>query len=241
MCCYCTDVEVATASAALTMTYEFVYPTCAKCRVTLPERTYRKRKQRTFTSKAKTKLQKAKSRKIVGHRGACARTNQISKRKRDEREEGDEEEEEEEGDEEEEGEERGADDQEHATDNGECEHEWLHVAAAFHDDTNGTTAYRVLWLAGDSTDELDTTQNVFPSISHSEMELESEMVGKVIRVYWGKEKRWFTGVVTCFDMGTKFHNVSYSDGDDEEIDLLSLDRQRPAWEISPFSAEYFGF
>ena len=84
MCCYCTDVEVATASAALTMTYEFVYPTCAKCRVTLPERTYRKRKQRTFTSKAKTKLQKAKLRKIVGHHGAAGRSKQMSKRKREE-------------------------------------------------------------------------------------------------------------------------------------------------------------
>lgn len=83
--------------------------------------------------------------------------------------------------------------------------------------------------------------SVSPSISHSEMELEGEMVGKVIRVYWGKEKTWFTGVVASFDMETKFHTVSYSDGDDEDIDMWSLDSDRPAWEISPFSEAYFGF
>ena len=28
LCCYCADAEVATTPAALSMTYEFVYPTC---------------------------------------------------------------------------------------------------------------------------------------------------------------------------------------------------------------------
>ena len=98
-----------------------------------------------------------------------------------------------------------------------------------------------IWVPGDFSDELDKTQSVFPSISHSEMELEGEMVGKVIRVYWGKEKTWFTGVVASFDMETKSHTVSYSDGDDEDIDMLTLDSDRPAWEISPFSEPYFGF
>jgi hypothetical protein len=234
LCCYCADAEVATTSAALSMTYEFVYPTCAKCRVTLPERTYRKRKKRTFASKAGLELQKAKLRKIVGHRGAAARSKQISKRKREEIASSNEEEGEGQGQE--------GDSEEHDTDDGgNEEHEWLHVAAAFHDVTNGTTAYRVLWVPGDFSDELDETQSVFPSISHSEMELEGEMVGKVIRVYWGKEKTWFTGVVASFDMETKFHTVSYSDGDDEDIDMLSLDSDRPAWEISPFSEAYFGF
>ena len=30
-------------------------------------------------------------------------------------------------------------------------------------------------------------------------------------------------------------------GEEEDIDLLVLDKERPAWELSPFTTEYFSF
>ena len=73
------------------------------------------------------------------------------------------------------------------------------------------------------------------------MELQSEVVGKVIRVYWAKEKEWYTGQISEYNSETGNHTIQYNDGDSEELDLISLEKDRPAWELSPFTSEYFQF
>lgn len=78
-------------------------------------------------------------------------------------------------------------------------------------------------------------------VSHAALELETEVVGKTIRIYWGPEKEWYTGKVAMFNSATKEHKITYNDNDEEIINLLELDKDRRAWEFFPFTTEYFGF
>ena len=50
-----------------------------------------------------------------------------------------------------------------------------------------------------------------------------------------------SGTVESFDKETGAHEIKYDDDTEEELDLLALDKQRPAWEFEPFTKKYFGF
>ena len=54
----------------------------------------------------------------------------------------------------------------------------------------------------------------FLNLNHSEMELEQDVVGKVIRVYWTKDKGCFTGKIFEFNVECTEHLIKYKDGDE---------------------------
>ena len=37
------------------------------------------------------------------------------------------------------------------------------------------------------------------------------------------------------------HKILYTDEQSKDLNLLQLDDERPAWELAPFTSEYFGF
>ena len=62
---------------------------------------------------------------------------------------------------------------------------------------------------------------------------------------WGK--KWYTGKfaaptkdpdAACFNREDKTYHIIYEDGDEEDLNLLELDAQRPAWELAPFMKEW---
>ena len=79
-----------------------------------------------------------------------------------------------------------------------------------------------------ATDEIEHETPTFPEWNHSEMELEDELIGKVIHVYWRYEKQWFKGQVLAYNHDTKEHTIKYEDDQEDCLDLLALDRDRPA-------------
>ena len=97
------------------------------------------------------------------------------------------------------------------------------------------------WFLGGITDELEGSTPTFPTISNVELELDSDAQGKIIRVYWAPDKQWYIGKIGKYDFETKEHKIEYDDEISEDINLTQLDDERPAWEISPFTTEYFGF
>ena len=119
--------------------------------------------------------------------------------------------------------------------------DWLHVEAAFYNSETEKHTFRVMWVEGGSSDEVEGETNTFPGLTHSEMEMEHEVVGKIIRVYWAADKDWFIGEIAKFDPESGNHHIKYDDDDEESLNLISLEKERPAWELSPFSTEYFGF
>ena len=74
-----------------------------------------------------------------------------------------------------------------------------------------------------------------------EMELETELNDRVIRVYWALDKAWFTGKISGHDALKHEHKIVYTDEQSEDLNLLQLDDERPAWELAPFTSQYFGF
>ena len=59
----------------------------------------------------------------------------------------------------------------------------------------------VMWAEGGTNDEREASTKAFPAITHSEMELKTELNGRVIRVYWARalNKAWFTGKISEHD------------------------------------------
>ena len=101
--------------------------------------------------------------------------------------------------------------------------------------------FRVMWAEGGTSDEREASTKTFPTITHSEMELESELNDRVVRVHWALDKAWFTGKISGYDPLTHEHKIAYTDGQSEDLNLLGLDDERPAWELAPFTSQYFGF
>jgi hypothetical protein len=56
-----------------------------------------------------------------------------------------------------------------------------------------------------------------------------EVVGRRLRVYWPDEGDWFFGEVTGYDGKTGRHNVSYDDGDVENLSLSASAGERFEW------------
>ena len=98
-----------------------------------------------------------------------------------------------------------------------------------------------MWEQGGTTDEREKNTPTFDEITHNEIELETEVQGKIIRVYWAPDKQWCTGQVGEYDAASHSHTINYNDGDIELLNMIQLDEERPAWELSPFTKEYFGF
>ena len=97
--------------------------------------------------------------------------------------------------------------------------------------------FRVMWAEGGTNDEREASTKAFPAITHSEMELETELNDRVIRVYWALDKAWFTGKIDGYDPLTHEHKINYTDGQSEDLNLLGLDDERPAWELAPFTSQ----
>ena len=51
--------------------------------------------------------------------------------------------------------------------------------------------FRVMWAEGGTNDGREGNTEAFPAITHSEMELKTELNDRVIRVYWALVKAWF--------------------------------------------------
>jgi hypothetical protein len=93
--------------------------------------------------------------------------------------------------------------------------------------------------------------------SHEALNLDGDMVGKKIRVYWLKEKQWFHAAIKCYERctckkkkGNKkkltmeselHHHIVYKDGDEEWLNLLEPSNGSPAWEVEPFTEDRFDF
>ena len=59
--------------------------------------------------------------------------------------------------------------------------------------------FRVMWAEGGTNDEREASTKAFPAITHSEMELETELNDRVIRVFWALDKAWFTRKIDEYD------------------------------------------
>ena len=57
------------------------------------------------------------------------------------------------------------------------------------------------------TDEVEGNTLMFPSFDHSNLELETDVEGKMIRVCWRAEKEWYIGKVGVFDAEAKTHKI----------------------------------
>lgn len=71
--------------------------------------------------------------------------------------------------------------------------------------------------------------------SHEGLNADSCMVGQKIRLYWAEERRWYYGEITAFNENTHLHAIKYDDGEEEELDLLVVNDDIPAWEVAPFT------
>ena len=60
-------------------------------------------------------------------------------------------------------------------------------------------------------------------------------------MYWALDKAWFTGKIIGYDALKHEHKIVYTDEQSEDLNLLQLDDERPAWELAPFTSQYFGF
>ncbi|KAF8106116.1 hypothetical protein N665_0147s0070 [Sinapis alba] len=67
-------------------------------------------------------------------------------------------------------------------------------------------------------------------VESNKSELGEELVGKRVKVWWPLDKKFYDGVIKSYCSRKKMHQVSYSDGDSEE---LNLEKER--WKI--FSEE----
>ena len=81
------------------------------------------------------------------------------------------------------------------------------------------------------------------------------MVGKKIRLYWRKDKKWFPATIKCYEKCTcpkpdgmekeLHHHIVYDDSDEEWCDLLQPGmgdmKDVPAWEVAPFTEDRFSF
>ena len=81
---------------------------------------------------------------------------------------------------------------------------------------------RVVWDVGGETDEVEGSTPTFPSFNHSDLELETELEGKMIRMYWRAEKEWYIGKVGVFDAEAKTHKIEYADGDEVGYSFKTL-------------------
>jgi hypothetical protein len=117
----------------------------------------------------------------------------------------------------------------------------VRVAAATWDGASSKITFRVEWDTGGYTEEEegDPQSTFFATQTHADMELGREVIGKMIRVYWIPEKNWYTGKIASFDAQTLEHTINYEDGETSNLDLLELDKYRPAWEFAPFTEKYF--
>ena len=50
-------------------------------------------------------------------------------------------------------------------------------------------------------------------------------------MYWNKGYGWVTGTVTAFDSDSHLHAITFTDGDEEEIDLKKSKRK---WQLKPW-------
>ena len=65
---------------------------------------------------------------------------------------------------------------------------------AWSEPTDGT------WDNDGVTEELVGETNL--DCSHKALNLDSDMVGKQIRLYWRKEKKWFPATIKCYEKCT---------------------------------------
>ena len=86
----------------------------------------------------------------------------------------------------------------------------------------GEHVFRVLWAEGGTSDERDASTETLHAITHSEMVLESELNGRVIRVFRSLDKTWFTGKIGGYDPLKHEHKINYADGQSEDLNLLEL-------------------
>ena len=107
------------------------------------------------------------------------------------------------------------------------------------------------WDNAGITDEV--VGNTDLDCSHEVLNLDGDMVGKKIRVYWVKEKQWFHATIKCYGRCTMsckkkkgnkkkltmesdselHHHIVYKDGDEEWLNLLEPSSGFPAWEVEP--------
>ena len=105
----------------------------------------------------------------------------------------------------------------------------------------GEHVFRVLWAEGGTSNKREASTETFPAITHSEMELESALNGRVIRVFRALGKAWFTGKIGGYDPLKHERKVNYTNGQSEDLNLLELDGERSTWELAPFTSKYSGF
>ncbi|KAL7165971.1 hypothetical protein ACSBR2_036774 [Camellia fascicularis] len=67
------------------------------------------------------------------------------------------------------------------------------------------------------------------------IEYDSNLIGKKVKVWWPDDDMFYEGVIDGFDPVKKKHNVSYTDGDEE---ILNLRNER--WELVSGNSESDG-
>ena len=127
------------------------------------------------------------------------------------------------------------------------------VVAAFFDGSD--IIYSVMWSKprDGSWDNEGITEEVVGQTnldcSADALNLDAEMTGKRIRVYWPKDKTWYKGTIKCYESYPEadaspvegHHHIVYDDDEEEWLNLLQPHKDLPAWEVEPFTEDRFAF
>jgi len=72
--------------------------------------------------------------------------------------------------------------------------------------------------------------------THTDLNLDDDMIGKLIRVYYDHRKKWYHGRISSYDDDLGEHMINFDDGDTLSLDLLhGVCEDLPAWEVAPFT------
>ncbi|CAH8388942.1 unnamed protein product [Eruca vesicaria subsp. sativa] len=78
----------------------------------------------------------------------------------------------------------------------------------------------------ESEQSLKRKRTAVEEVESSKSEHGEELVGKRVKVWWPLDKTFYDGVIKSYNSLKKMHEVSYSDGDSEELNL-----KKERWEI----------
>ena len=98
----------------------------------------------------------------------------------------------------------------------------MHIGALYRTRSATRLTLRVVWDVGGEADEGKGNTPMFPSFNHPALELETELEGKMIRLYWRAEKEWCIGKVGVFDTEAKNHKIEYADGYEVDYSFKKL-------------------
>ena len=95
---------------------------------------------------------------------------------------------------------------------GRCELDPLDSIKSFWEITVGRSVFTATKAKILAAVNSGTEKAIVLHYTHSEMELETELNDRVVRVYWALDKTWLTGKIDEYDPLKHEHKINYTDG-----------------------------